>query len=53
MQIQERNNEFSGQQGPESFIIGAKDVPNANSGTKDEFSGQQGPVSLIIGGPKA
>ena len=33
---------FSGQQGPESLILGAKDVPNADSG-------QQGLESLIIG----
>ena len=37
MRIQEEKDEFSGQQGLESLIIGAKDVPNADLGKKQEF----------------
>ena len=32
----QHNMRFSGQQGPESLIIGAKDVPNADLGKKQE-----------------
>ena len=32
--IFQHNMRFSGQQGPESLIIGAKDVPNADLGKK-------------------
>ena len=52
MQIYERNDDFSGQLGLESLIIGAKDVSIAKSRPK-MISWPTGAGKSDFGGPKA